>query len=479
LTESVLLALAGGAAGLLVTEWANRILVALLSSGLVSVNVPIHVNYRVLAFTLVVTVSSGVLFGLAPAFRATQLNLLPALKSGQGASPRRITAGKLLVGGQVALCLLLLVGAGLMLRTLRTLKGLDIGFERQDLMLFTLRPGLNGYDGTRLAGFYQEMQRRILALPGVRSVTFSDRAPIGEGSGSTGGAIPGYTEPGKGISIWRHFVGPGYFSTLGIEIAQGRPIGEQDGADAPKAVVVNQEFVRRYFHGDDPLGRQINLGNAKRVYEVVGVARDVKYGQLRREVPPTAYFSYLQRGSVNQSMTFEVRSAGSEVASLVAAVRRQALELDKDVPLVGFRTETQVIDQVLFLERTFAALSSAFASLALLLACVGLYGTMAYSIARRTHEIGIRMVLGAERARILAMILRETLLIVAGGLIVGAPAAWAGGKLLKNQLYGLGPHDPATLLLATFALLAVSLMAGYLPAQRAAKMDPMLALRYE
>jgi predicted permease len=482
LTESVLLACCGGALGLLVAKWAGNVLVALLLSGGRVGALELHLDARVLAFTAAVCIVSGILFGLAPALRATRVDLQSSLKqSSTGNTGRKLVAGKILVAGQVALCLLLLVSAGLLLRTLQTLQGVNLGFNRQNVLLFTVRPGLNGYKGDPLDQFYLEMQRRIQRLPGVQSVGFADRNPIGQGSSSTSGNIPGYTEPGKQVDFYRHIVGPGYFDTLGIRTRLGRTVGSQDTRTAPLVTTVNQKFVDKYIHGDDPLGRHLELGSGKnlRSYEIVGVVDDVKYARLRQEVPPTIYFSHLQTRIPWNFMTFMIRSGEAGLPALAASVRREGLAQDKNVPLVDMKTETQVVSQVLFLDRTFAALSSAFGFLALLLACVGLYGTMAYAVARKTNEIGIRMALGAGRSSILSMVLRETAIIVLAGIAVGLPAAWAASSLLKTRLFGLSPHDPWSIALAITATLGVTAIAGFVPARRASRVDPMVALRYE
>ncbi|HEX7287244.1 MAG TPA: ABC transporter permease [Candidatus Angelobacter sp.] len=489
LTESVLLALLGGTLGLVVAKWAGRVLLTLLR-----VNLKLQFDGNVLAFTAVVCILSGILFGLAPALRATRSDIVTALKQPvSGAPGRKLSAGKLLVAGQVALCLLLLVSAGLLIRSLKRLQGVELGFNRENILLFTVRPGLNGYKGPRLDEYYLEMRRRIQRIPGVQEVSFSDRNAIGAGMSITRGEIPGYTEPGKGVDIYRHVVGPGYFETLNIPIRAGRPLGFEDTHASPLVVVVNQKFADRYMHGENPMGHEVVLGSHKRPahYEIVGVAQDVKYARVRDEVPPTVYFPHAQvfaaygtdladmNGFSWPFMTFAIRSPQAGTGPLLAAVRREANALDSNVPLVDVRTETQVVDQVLFLERTFAALSSAFSFLALLLACVGLYGTMAYAVSRRTNEIGIRMALGAGRGSILGMILRETGFVVLAGIFVGLPSAWAGSGLLKARLFGLGPHDPVSILLAVAATLAVTALAGYIPARRASQVDPMVALRYE
>ena len=463
LTESVLLACCGGLLGLFLAKWAGRVLLALLSSGRTHINLELRLDPRVLAFTVVICIVSGILFGLAPALRATRTDLVSSLKKLSSGTPgRRFTAGKILVAGQVALCLLLLVSAGLLLRTLNTLQGLDLGFNRQNIVLFTVSPGLNGYKSAQLDNFYLELQRRIQRIPGVQSVTFSDRNAIGAGSSSTSAKIPGYTETVQGANFYRHIVGPDYFETLAIPIRLGRSIGAQDTQSAPLVAVVNQKFVDKYMRGENPLGHEIVFGTKIPArYEIVGVASDVKYARIREEAPPTVYFPHTQifaaigRGYQPDTpgfswpfMTFSIKSPLAGQPTLMAGIRGELTALDKNVPMVGVRTEAQVVSEVLFLERTFAALSSAFGFLALMLACMGLYGTMAYVVARKTNEIGIRMALGAGRRTILGMVMRETASIVLAGIAVGLPAAWAASNLLKTRLFGLTAHDPWSIALA-------------------------------
>ncbi len=494
LTESILLACCGGLLGLVIAKWAGRVLLALLTSGRAKIDLELHLDVRVMAFTAIVCIISGILFGLAPALRATRTDLVNSLKQPtSGSSAGRFATGKVLVAGQVALCLLLLVSAGLLLRTLNTLQREDLGFNRQNILLFTVRPGLNGYKSAQLDDYYLELQRQIQRIPGVQGVTFSDRNAIGAGSSSTSAKIPGYAENGRGADFYRHVVGPDYFQTLAIPMRLGRTLGEQDTHSSPLSVVVNQKFVDKYMRGENPLGHEIVFGvkNHPARYQIVGVASDVKYARIREEVPPTVYFPHTQifaaTGGYQQDapgfswpfMTFSVKSPLAGQSSLLADIRTELTTLDKNVPMVDVKTETQVISQVLFLDRTFAALSSAFGFLALLLACVGLYGTMAYAVARKTNEIGIRMALGAERGTILAMVLRETAAIVVAGIVVGVPAAWIASSLLKTRLFGLTPHDPWSIGLSVVATLLVTMIAGYIPARRASRVDPMVALRYE
>jgi predicted permease len=484
LTESVLLSLLGGAAGLLVARWAASVLVGFFASSRNRVLLDVRLDSRVLLFTAAVSVACGILFGLAPALRTTGTSVVPALKGTQRSGSGRFRSGKLLVAVQVGVGLVLLVGSGLMLRTLQRLQTVDIGFPRERLLVFQVKPGLNGYAGERLASYYEELQRRIAAIPGVQSVAFSQLGPIGSGESSGDLEIPGYTAVGARVDFHRHLVGPGYFQTLGVPVVAGRAIGPQDGPSAPRVAVVNQAFARKYFHGDDPIGHVVRRGSAEHLFdwEVVGVVGDVRYNQVRDEPPPTVYFSYRQaaprRDYVPFFMSYLVRTRG-DPGSVTGAVQRVALAVDPDVPLANLRSETAVIDQVLFLERAFAWLASAFGLLALALACVGLYGTIGYTVAQRTNEIGIRMALGADRATILAVVLRETLVVVVAGIAAGIPLAWAATRLLKARLFALSPHDPATVVTAVASILVVTLVAGFVPARRASRVDPLVALRYE
>ena len=484
LAESVLLALAGGIAGLLVSAWASSALVGLLGSGRNPLNLSAGIDWHVLAFTAAVSILSGIVFGLMPALAATRVSVAPALKDTRmqaSLTGGRFRIGKALVGGQVALSLLLLVASGLLLRTLNRLQHVSLGFDQHALLTFEVRPGLNGYKDRRLIDYYQELQRRLRSLAGVQSVTLTQHGPIDSGYSSNSAQIPGYTAPGQSVDVYRHEVGPDYFVTLNVPILLGRGISEQDTRSAPKALVVNEAMVRRYFHGDNPIGKHLVYDGRNKnfsSYEIVGVARDMKYGSLRSDPPPTAYWSYQQPRLISAQMVFFVRTQG-DPQSIANSVRQVCLDLDKGVPVVRVKTEEEVVEASLLLERTFALLSGAFAGLALLLACVGLYGTIGYSVTRRTAEIGVRMALGAERGRILLMIISEVSLLVIAGIAVGLPLAWIAAKLLSHQLYELSPHDPLTIAASVGAIIAITLLAGYAPARRASKVDPMVALRYE
>ncbi len=493
LTESVLLAALGGVVGLVLAFWGTDLLVALMASGRDAFSLSVTPSPRVLAFTAAVSLLTGVLFGLSPALRSTQVDLTPALKESAGTLPGvtqgkrglRLGLGKTLVVTQVALSLLLLVGAGLFVRTLTNLENVNAGFDQRNLLLFGIDPTQDGYKGQRLVGFYQELTRRIKSLPGVHSVTMSTSTLIGGGVSINSVSIPGYTpKPGQKNAVgeleaYFNRVGPNFFETLGIPLALGRTIGEGDTEAAPKVAVVNQTFARQFLSGGNPVGRRIGFGDEKTagVIEIVGVVGDAKYSDLRREVPPTVYVPSLQDLKWLGPINFEVRTVGDPM-QMASAVRRVAQDLDSNLTLYQIRTQVDQINMSLFQERLFARLTSFFGMLAALLACVGVYGIMAFAAAQRTREIGIRMALGASRGGILGMVLRETCLLVAIGIAIGILVALGASRLIST-LFGLKPTDPLTISVAALLMVAAAVFAGYVPARRAARVDPMIALRYE
>jgi predicted permease len=492
LTESVLLAAMGGALGLLLAFWGTHLLVAFMSSGRNPVDLSVTPDPWVLGFTAAVSLLTGILFGLSPALRSTRVDLTPALKESAGRLPGahehrwglRLGLGKTLVVTQVGLSLLLLVGAGLFVRTLANLQNVNAGFNERNLLLFGIDPTQDGYQGQRLANFYQEFMRRLQALPGVRSVTLSTHSLIGSGMSMQDAHILGYTpktgEKKDGVEAWVNHVGPGFFETMGIPIILGRGISESDTSTAPKVAVVNQQFVREYLGSGRPIGRRFGFGDQKSSsdIEIVGVAGNAKFSDLRQEVPPTAYSPYLQEGKFLGGMRFEVRTAGDPLA-LAPVVRRVSQAMDPNLALTKVKSQVDQINQTLFQERLFARLTSFFGLLAALLGCVGVYGIMAFATSQRTREIGIRMALGANRREILGMVLRETFVLVAVGIAAGTLAALEATRLVATFLYGLKPNDPLTIAVAALLMVAAAAVAGYLPARRASRVDPMVALRYE
>ncbi|HEX6881540.1 MAG TPA: ABC transporter permease [Terriglobales bacterium] len=486
LTESLLLSLAGGLCGLMLSPWLTRLLVLLLNRERDAIGTTVLIDWRVLAFAMLVSIGTGLIFGLAPALRASSTGLAPLLKQNGAVSiiyGKRFRVGKLLVGAQVALCVLLLVAAGLLVRTLRHLQKVNLGFNNERVVTFVVRPGVNGYSSNAILSYYEELMRRVSSLPGVRSATYAQFGPIGEGVSSSITRVAGYTDANRGSEYHRHIVGDHYFETLQIPVLLGRAIGPQDTHDSKSVVVINETAVREIFHGDNPLGRQMVMGSVRdpKSCEVVGVVGDVRYGTIRDDVPVTIYFPVNQiprMGFTPRQASYLVRSSG-DLDALFREITATALELNSTVPIVNLRTEDNVIDQNLYLEQTFAILSSVFAATGLLLACIGLYGTITYTVSQRTNEIGVRLALGAGRENIVAMVLREALLVIGVGAAVGIPIAWISARVLTSQLYGLGSHDWKTLLAALVSIVAVTLVAGFIPARKASRTDPLVALRYE
>ena len=331
-----------------------------------------------------------------------------------------------------------------------------------------------------VVSYYEELLRRVQALPGVHSVTYAQFGPIGEGMSSSEVYVPGYNTPEKRSEYYRHVVGEDYFATLQVPVLLGRPLSPQDSRKSKHVVVINEKAVKEIFHGDNPIGRQMVMGSRKEpnTCEVVGVVRDVRYGEVRDDVPPTVYFPIEQMVWTPTQVSYLVRSEG-DPKMLFREISATALALNPNVPVVNIKTEDSVVNQNLYMEQTFAMLSSAFAAVGVLLACIGLYGTIAYTVVQRTNEIGVRLALGAPREKIVIMVLREALVVVGWGLALGVPAAWLSTGVLKAQLYGLSPHDSWTMTVAMLSIVLVTLAAGFVPARKASRIDPMVALRYE
>lgn len=483
LTESVLLASLGGVAGLLFAYWGKDLLLSLRPWGRTALELDLQLDWRVLGFTATVSVLTGILFGLAPALRASRLDLAPALKE----SARSVLGGgsrfslrNALVISQVALSLVLLVGAGLFVRTLRNLSSLELGFNRENVLLFKLDPQLAGYKKEQNANLYQQVLERLAALPGAEQVSLS-RYKLLSGSASIQRPfIEGHASPGKREYVYVNQIGANFLATMGIPLAQGRGLSPQDTHGAPKVALINQTLARRYFPNENPLGKRLGFEDASHSgeLEIVGITQDAQYSNLRDGVPPTVYLPYLQAPAGVGAMNFVVRTAGDPQA-LLPAIRETLRALDKNLPLVEVKTQEQQTGEALAQERLFASLSSLFGVLALLLACLGLYGLMSYSVARRTNELGIRLALGARPRDVLWLILREALLLVSVGVALGLPAALGASRWVESLLFGLKPTDPITLTLATLLMLTVAAVAGYLPARRAARVDPLQALREE
>jgi macrolide transport system ATP-binding/permease protein len=487
LTESLLLSLSGGMLGIFVALAGIRSLTLLLANGRDNFTLRAELDWRVLLFTVLVALATGILFGLAPAIQATNVDLTPALKETRASnSPRGRRGpglGHVLVVSQIAISLLLVACAGLFVRTLGNLHAVDIGFNRENVLLFNVDAAQAGYKGAALINFYADLHRRFRALPGVRNATMTHIPLVANATSGTGVKIPGLpTTNGEKLSTAVMQIGPEFFETMQIPILLGRPLDARDREGAQVTAVVNEIFAKKYFPGISPLGRHFGFGGGPHPddMEIVGLARNTRYNSLKREIPPLAYTSYLQAGKNRpiEWMYFELRTVGDPLA-LATTVRRIVHQAGPRVPVADITTQSRIIDSTIVQERTFASLCTCFGALALLMACVGLYATMAYAVTRRTTEIGIRMALGAVRRRIVWMVLREVLVLAIIGLGVGFIAVLETTAFLKSFLFGLQPNDPLALTAAAAILIACAFLAGYTPAWRAARIDPMVALRHE
>ena len=480
LLESVLLSAFGGLLGLVFAYWGCNALVAMMQHANNPLSIDVHPDLNVLAFTAVACIVTGILFGLTPALRATRVELTPALK--QTAATLRTTRDKIyttktLVVAQVAFSVVLLFCAGLFVWTLMNLETMNVGFSRDNLLLFGVSPNNGGYKGRRYADLCREIQSRVAQLPGVKSATSSLILLLSGNMWLGSIKVPGYSaRPNENTSVSVLPVGDGFLSTMGIPLLQGRDLSPRDDESAPKVALVNETLAREYWPNENPLGRHFTLRNVD--MEVVGIVADAKYTSLRRDIPPTVYYPYVQQMDSMPQMHFEMRTAG-DASALISSVRQVVASIDNRLPLFDVRTQTQQIDDLLYQERLFAKLVGFFATLALALVCVGLYGVMSYSVARRTSEIGIRMALGANRSNVLNMVLRGAFLQVGIGLCIGTPLAILCGRYLAHQLYGVGRFDPLVLGGATVVLSVCALLAGFLPAHRAASIEPVEALRSE
>lgn len=477
LTESVLLAFLGGVLGIFIAVWGIRFLTVLLANGQTDFTLHANLNWHVLGVAALLSLLTGVLFGLAPALQSTRVDVVPALKKirASGAYARgRLSLSHALVVSQIALSLLMLVAAGLFVRTLKNLQSVEVGFNRENVLLFELDARKAGHKDPEISLFYDDLQKRFSAVPGVRNVSLSQSSLIQAGTGyniTVNGAPP---DPATRIL----FIGHDFFKTMQIPLLAGREIEEHDQPGSLPVAVISELFAKVNFGDRNPLGQHLLLGAGFRDMEIVGVARNAHYGELKSNAPPVVYIPYNQGAPPPRQMVYALRTAGNSLA-LVNTVREIVHQTDARVPVTDIRTQVEDINQTINQEIVFAKLCTGFAILALVIACVGLYGTVSYNVARRTSEIGIRMALGAQRGSVVWMVLREIIIVVAVGLALSVPTAFATSRLLKSFLFGMKPNDPPALMLAVSTLLAAALLAGYLPARKASRIDPMIALRHE
>jgi predicted permease len=434
---------------------------------------------RVLGFASGIAVLTGILFGLAPAFRSTRVDVAPTLKETAGsiskathAGNRRFGLANSLVMAQVALSMVVLVGAGLVVRTLANLKNINPGFDTHNVLLFAVDPTLTGYSGQKIQNLYSDLQSRLATLPGVVSASYSSGVLLDNGLWTSDVQIEGRSDKSI-VEIDMLAVGPSFFETMRIPLLRGRMPGPGDYGSAQSVAVVNEAFVRNFLENKNPLGLHFGGSDPKsKQYQIVGIVGDAKYEQLRNDVAPTAYVP-LQEGAAYFAL------GRPEPATLTAAVRRTVSDLDDNLPIFDVRTQNQTIDRLLFNERLIARLSSLFALLALILPCLGLYGLLSYEVARRTREIGIRTALGAQRPDILRLVVGQAAFLTTVGALVGIAIALGVTRYLRTLLYGVRTSDPLTFAAVALLLLTVALLACYLPARRATRDDPLLALRYE
>ncbi len=475
LTESLLLASFGGAAGLALGYAGRNVIPRLLDTPWIPGSIQGRFDWGVLAFAFAITFVTGFLFGSAPAWRCTRKDINAGLTtSRRTAGGRSQTAsGRAIVVFQVSLSSLLLIGAGLFIRTLINLESANIGFQPRRILLFEIEPPRWRYTDSQRVALFERLERELSAAPRVASVTASSDALLANNSSVDTFLPTGRLErPGEEETAWSSYVGAAFFETMEIPLLAGRSFNSHDAAGSRKVAIVNERLARKFFPNQNPLGKTFN----KEQIEIVGVCADVKFSDLKSDAPPTFYVPYAQYDD-ERAMTYELKTAPG--VNVIASVRNIVHSVDKEIPLIDVRTQEEQIGATLAQERLFAALTTGFGLLALALAAIGIYGTMAYSVARRTGEIGIRMALGARSGQVLRMILREASWMVCGGVVIGTAVALAVIRSVSAMLYGLKPDDPSTMAVAAGLLLAIALLAAWLPARNASRVDPMTALRHE
>jgi len=477
LTESLLLALIGAAGALALSVWSSKLLLSLFSPNETG-GLDVGIDWRVLAFTLAVSLLAGVLFGIAPALESSRPDSVEALKVDTGGhGQRRFTLRQALVVTQVSLSLTLLIVSGLFLQSLRRALAFDPGFASQNLLLASLETRGAAMSKEQGQVFYRQLLEQIISLPGVRAASLTGIAPLGGGGQRRSVQIEGNeARSNEGLELNCNVVGLDYFNTMGIPLAHGRDFNAQDGEGNPRVVIINEELARRYFTGQSPIGKRLSFDAGREYVEIIGVARSAKYRQLREEPLPFIYIPLAQE--YRSDMTLLV-SAVSAPAYLAPALRREIHRLNGDVPVFGVRTMSEQISAALSTDRMIATLLGAFGGIALLLAVVGIYGVVSYAVTKRTREIGVRVALGARGADVLKLVIGQGMKMVVIGMAIGLLMSFALTWLTASLLFGVSATDPLTFAVISALLALVALLACWLPARRATKMDPMIALRHD
>jgi putative ABC transport system permease protein len=485
LTESLLLSLIGGGLGLLLGLWALKALLASVPADYGALGLRSGPNVTLFLFALGVSVATGLLFGLAPALRSTRSSVQSALKE-QGASVSQgisnIRLRKVLIVSQIMITTLLLVGAGLFARSFDSLKRVDLGIRTQNVISFSVSPQLNRYSPAQTAAFADRTREEIKRLPGVRSVSAASIPVLAGSTSQSNVTVEGYTPPDneEDLDVATNFVGPDFFATMGIPLIAGRELRESDTEGSPKVAIVNEAFAKRFLGDRTPIGVRFCFGAGKKVHpdiEIVGMVKDSKNASVRGEIPTFAYLPYSQ-DKVLGELTFYIRTDQDPIRT-AGTLRQTVAQADPNLPVNNLKTLTKQIDEGLFDNRLLTVLSLSFALLASVLAAIGLYGVMAYTVAQRTREVGIRMALGAARGAVLWLVLREVAQMAVAGLVLGSASAFALGRFIEGQLFGVKAKDPVAFAIAIALLAVVAFFAGYGPARRASSLDPMKALRYE
>ena len=485
LTESLLLAIAGGLAGLYVAYVGAHAILLLAFRGTQYVPIDARPSLPVLGFALLVSLGAGIVFGIAPAWMASRCDPAGALRgAGRSGSDRFSTVQKPLLIAQVAFSIVLLIGAGLVTQSLRNLEDQNFGFMTVSRLIVNIEPGLSGYTEDKLPGLYQRLQEALPQIPGVVSTSLSCYSPLGGSNWNEWVFIEGKTQDYRGTAPSWDRVGPHYFETIGTRLLEGRVIDERDTPGAPHVAVINETFARRFFPNENPIGQHFGMGDASHSgdYEVGGVVEDAKYQDTRGPAYATFFLPLLQVPP-GESLNGWVRAIELHVAgkpeNLEPAVRKAIANVAPHLIVLNLMSLGEQVARNFNQERLIARLTELFGALAVILACVGLYGVTAYGVARRTNEIGIRMALGADRRNVLGLVLRAAIFQLGLGLAIGIPAALAGGNLLASQLYGIKSYDPVILGVAAVVLAGCAIVAAYIPARRATRVDPLVALRYE